>query len=201
MIGSGVNGYLQTGTSRGFARGLVAGLIPGDLGFSYAYNNNVYSNIGIGILRDGLRGAVVAGNRNGFGRGIAYSQLPNLLGHTVGLLSTGSLPTFQAGDGVFLYSGNYWSEKGAITFGNVISGSKAGLFKEDETGFRMYDHELDHYKNFGEQALGGLYPIAHALDLLLGRLGNAVGMGCSGYVLENGMQKYPYSQYFPHICK
>ena len=34
MVGSGINGYLQTGTGKGFARGFVAGGIPMDLGIS-----------------------------------------------------------------------------------------------------------------------------------------------------------------------
>lgn len=182
MIGSGVNGYLQTGTSEGFARGFAAGALPNDLGFTGAYNNNAYANVGIGILRDGARGAIVADNRRGFMRGVAYGQVNNAIGHIVGA-TFGNYKEFK--DGVFFYEK---SGGGGITFGNVVTGGKS--FFDDPLNVL---HERDHYENQVEKAFGALYVGAHAVDLLLGNLGQLVGLRCAGFIIEEHVQKYSYS--------
>lgn len=127
MIGGGINGYLQTGTAEGFTRGFAAGAIPQDLGFTNAYLNNPVANIGIGIVRDGIRGGIVADSRNGIGPGIAYGQVNNTAGHLWGAVSSSFSTTPRFNNGAFYYpdSKNYGASfnYGAITFGNVIIGN------------------------------------------------------------------------------
>jgi RHS repeat-associated protein len=190
-VGGGINGAIQARSSSGFLRGFASGLIPQDLGFSNAYKNNALANVSIGITRDGLRGYAVDG-KDGIAAGIALGQVGNLVGHTVGLISTKfSAPIFK--DGVFHYEGPYWENtrmgRGAITFGNVISGPPD--LRSDQT---LYTHERDHYENPVEQALGALYIPAHGLDLAVGWLGLKIGRGNSWFLIEEHTNVCGYSQ-------
>ncbi len=190
MVGSGVNGYLQTGNVEGFARGFAAGAIPQDMGFGNAYLNNPVANIGIGIARDGVRGAITADSRDGILPGIAYGQVNNAVGHLVGISTTRSLPKFD--EGAFIYEGSFWREKGAMTFGNVISG-REGL-SSNSAYSPTYIHERDHIFNPVEQGLGALYIPAHAMDLSIGKVGEAMGRGYDLYPIEEHVQSCPYSR-------
>ena len=49
------------------------------------------------------------------------------------------------------------------------------------------------YENPVEKAFGALYVGAHAVDLLLGNLGQLVGLRCAGFIIEEHVQKYSYS--------
>jgi hypothetical protein len=109
MVGGGVNGYIQTGTIKGFARGFASGALPDDMGFD-AYYSNAAANIGIGIFRDGVKGSIVEGNIGGFRKGVLIGQSNNLIGHIVGLSTTGQMPYFEGG--VFYYRGNFWDVRG-----------------------------------------------------------------------------------------
>jgi hypothetical protein len=187
MIGSGINGYLQTGDTKGFLRGFLSGGIPQDLGFKNAYNDNRWANVSIGIGRDALRGYVVGG-KDGISSGIAYGQFNNAVGHLVGL-TTGTFKDFK--DGMFIYEK---TTGGGITFGNVIIGGKDFLMDPINVL-----HERNHYENQVEQALGVLYIPAHMVDLASGNIGTMLGFKCSGYILEEHVQKYSYSS-MGHSC-
>jgi RHS repeat-associated protein len=157
-VGSGINGYLQTGDSEGFWRGFVSGLIPKNLGFDNAYNTNPIANIGIGIARDGIRGYIVSG-RDGIKKGIVYGQTNNAIGHLVGFSTTLSAPKFDKG--AFVYEGSIWNGVGAITLGNVISGPEN---LSSFSGFQsLYNHERGHLPQ-GEW-LGAAYIPTHILSL------------------------------------
>ena len=163
MVGGGINGYLQTGTTQGFLRGFAAGAIPQDLWFGDAYNKYAFANLGIGIIRDGIRGSLVEGSLGGFGDGVFYGQVTNAVGHLVGLVTTGALPTFS--EGAFIYQGTFWEKiNGAITFGNVISGSPAmstDLLRGSP--FTVLQHERAHIPQ--SSILGALYIPVHGLTL------------------------------------
>jgi hypothetical protein len=183
IVGSGVNGYIQGG-SRGFARGLAAGTIPSDLGFTTAYRTNASANIGIGVVRDGMRGAIVGG-KDGIVPGIVLGQSNNAIGHLIGL-TAGHYKGFT--DGMFVYE--QAPGRGGITVGNVMTASPFVLDSPI-----WFAHERDHYENPFEKALGAVYPVAHGVDLALGKAGETMGMHCSGYVLEEHTQNYPYSSF------
>lgn len=157
MVGSGINGYVQTGTIEGFARGFASGAIPQDLGFSNAYLNNPIANIGIGIARDGIRGAISADSRDGVLPGIAYGQANNAVGHLVGWASSGfRAPEFR--DGAFTYQQSNAVNGGGtqgLTIGNVISINDP--FNE------ITAHEFAHIPQ--SEFLGALYLPAQALSL------------------------------------
>lgn len=197
MVGGGVNGFLQTGDVKGFTRGLLAGAIPQDLGFTDAFKNNPAANIGIGVARDGIRGAIVADSRDGIMPGIAYGQLNNAAGHLVGFATTGNAPTFVKGAGVFVYTdkqvGGFWEQRGALTVGNVISGPSDLMTRTTDTGISVYAHELDHFQNPVEKSLGATYGVAHILDLAVGNLGYKLGQRANWFILEEHVQRYPYS--------
>ncbi|MBI5041937.1 MAG: RHS repeat-associated core domain-containing protein [Gammaproteobacteria bacterium] len=159
MMGSGINGYLQTGNVDGFVRGFAAGAIPQDLGMTSAYNNYALANIGIGIVRDGIRGAIAADNRDGILPGVAYGQVNNAVGHLVGFVSTGRQPLFR--DGVFYYRGTAWNDNGAITFGNVVSAGNSGQF-DPFINEQLRQHEMAHVPQ--ATALGVAYIPAHILS-------------------------------------
>jgi hypothetical protein len=192
VIGSGVNGFLQTGTSEGFAKGILSGLIPQDLGLSDAYNNDPVMNIMIGIVRDGLRGSMVSGDMQGFQSGVLIGQTGNILGHAAGLLIADSGPKFV--NGVFFYEGKFHgsdAKRGSgLTLGNVISGPP-GLSKSTESW--LYRHEMNHIDNPVEKSFGALYAPLHALDLLTGYTVKSFGGGNSGFIIEEHIQKFPYS--------
>jgi len=125
MLGSGINGYLQTGTTQGFARGFAAGAIPQDLWFGDVYKKDAFANVAIGITRDGIRGSLAAGSFRGFGDGVIYGQATNAFGHLYGAVSSNfASPMFR--DGAFYYpdTRNFGARFGytAITFGNTITG-------------------------------------------------------------------------------
>lgn len=181
--GSGINGYLQTGNSKGFLRGFASGAIPQDLGFTNAYQTNPYANVGIGIARDATRGYIVGG-REGIVSGIGYGQFNNAIGHLVGFATTLSAPKF--GDGRFIYEGAYWSSiPGAITFGNVISGP---VNLSLNPGSFLYRHESGHIPQ--GNLLGALYAPVHALSLSLAQLINGDHHG-SVNVWENYLHQTP----------
>ncbi len=194
MIGGGLNGYLQTGTADGFARGFAAGAIPQNLGLK-AYNDYASANLVIGIVRDGIRGGLVSGNSKGVMPGIAYGQFNNALGHLIGMVTTGALPTFK--NGIFSYTDKsnigFWGQRGALTVGNVISGPKDLMTMPTDTGVSVYAHELDHIKNPVEKSLGALYGPAHVFDLAVGNVGYKLGQGANWFILEEHVQQYPYS--------
>ncbi len=197
MVGSGVNGYLQTGTSKGFARGFAAGAIPNDLGFSDAFRNSPAANIGIGIARDGLRGAIIGG-RNAVGRGIAYGQINNAIGHLAGSM-TGTYKGFK--DGAFYYERDFYDKPitvsggqkiaPAVTIGNVIGGPN-GIMTDPNYSL-LNRHERNHISQPGEQALGALYLPAHIIDMSIGALGRWLTGSTRWYALEEHMQNCPYS--------
>jgi hypothetical protein len=153
MLGGGVNGYLQTGTSQGLIRGFAAGALPNDLGFADIYNKNPFANIAIGITRDGARGALVEGNRRGFLKGVGLGQLTNAFGHLFGAVSSGfSQPEFRRGAFYYLDSQNFGAKLGfeAITFGNVITGNAqlyAGVLSTDYLKW-LDQHERGHIGQF-----------------------------------------------------
>ena len=191
MAGGGINGYLQGGNAESFWRGFVAGAIPQDLGFTEAYLNNALANIGIGIVRDGIRGYVVGG-REGISQGIGIGQFNNLVGHLVGFITSGFRGPIDFKDGAFIYEGSFWETRGAITLGNVISGP-AGLSTTPELFGIHYAHERDHMLNPVEQGLGALYGPAHIIDLAVGHTGRMLNQGNSWFILEEHIQRYPYS--------
>ena len=168
MFGSGINGYLQTGTLQGFVRGFAAGAIPQDLLFTDAYKDNAFANVAIGITRDGIRGSLAEGSLKGFGEGVIYGQATNAVGHLVGLATTGALPKFD--DGAFIYEGDFWSSRGAMTFGNVISGSKTILASLMlDSSYTVLEHERAHIPQ--SSILGALYiPVQ---GLMLGATGHS----------------------------
>jgi RHS repeat-associated protein len=159
MIGGGINGYLQTGTSRGFARGFLGGAIPEDLGMD-AYREKWYANIGIGIARDGLRGGIVGG-RDGILRGIRIGQFTNAFGHLYGAVSSNfaSSPDFR--NGAFYYPDTRGFGKllryEAITFGNVITGLEQLYTGALSTNWEKWldRHERGHIGQ--ARWMGGLY--------------------------------------------
>ncbi|MFA6062909.1 MAG: RHS repeat-associated core domain-containing protein [Gallionella sp.] len=154
MVGSGVNGYLQTGTVQGFARGFAAGGVPQDLGFTDAYLNNGAANLSIGIVRDGIRGGLVSGNSEGVRLGIAYGQVNNAVGHLVGWVSSGfGKPTFM--NGAFVYQQKGVFAQGGLTIGNVI-----GIY---DPGADILAHEYAHIPQ--NALLGASYLPVHALAL------------------------------------
>lgn len=155
MMGGGVSGYLQTGQLGGFARGFAAGAIPQDLWFGDVFRKNAFGNVGVGIARDGIRGSFAAGSLRGFGDGMIYGQSTNLAGHAIGYLLSGFAgPHFN--DGVFVYGRDYLSGQGAITIGNVISGSQAVLSNRLPGGSHsVIEHELAHIPQ--SVALGAAY--------------------------------------------
>ncbi len=148
-------------------RGFAGGLLPQDLGFSNAYSNNGFANIGIGIARDGIRGGIVGG-RDGILPGIYIGQFNNAVGYLVGFATTGAAPRFDRG--AFVYEGKFFNEKGAITFSNVISGERGFSSTPDLSS--LYAHERDHIFNPVESGLGSLYTLAHGLDLAAGSAGS-----------------------------
>jgi hypothetical protein len=198
VIRGGVNGYLQTGDRQGFYRGLASGAIPNDLGLSYlgnySYTTNPYANIGIDILRGGVKGYIVSGNRRGAERGAALEFGPSAIGHLIGFITTGSAPSFS--NGTFIYSGEFWSAKGALTVVNVISGYRNDLYTGKGLPTDLLKHELDHINNPFEQGLGASYPVVHIIELFTGHTVCAMGFGFSGFFIEDGIQEYPYSKTF-----
>ena len=46
-----------------------------------------------------------------------------------------------------------------------------------------------------------IFPIAHALDLVVGHTVRFLGGGCSGFVIEEHIQVYPYSLINPDLCR
>ena len=165
MVGSGINGYLQTGSAQGFARGFAAGAIPQDLGFKNAYLNDPAANIGIGIARDGLRGGIVGG-KDGRLRGIAIGQGTNAIGHVVGATLSGfSAPEFIKGTGAFVYNRQFLADTGAITIGNVVSGDADVLRTPipGSGGLTVRDHEFAHIPQ--SRTLGALYLPVHTIML------------------------------------
>ena len=192
MVGGGINGYLQTGNLKGFGRGFAVGAIPNDLGFTSAYRDSPGANIGIGIARDGIRGGIIAGSRDGIIRGIQIGQATNAVGHLVGL-TTATYTGIK--NGAFTYRSDTWPN-GAITFGNVITGNTNFL----ENALNVL-HERDHIFNPVERALGALYIPVHAIELGTGHIGRALGFGCRGFFIEEGVQRYPYSSVAPALCQ
>ncbi|BAU48577.1 hypothetical protein SVA_2025 [Sulfurifustis variabilis] len=170
MVGSGINGWLQTGNSEGFFRGFAAGAIPADLGLSDLYLTNPYANVGIGIVRDGLRGYVVGG-KEGIKEGIACGQVSNMFGHAWGLASSGfAAPEFR--DGAFFYRGGANNFYYAITFGNVITDATpngALYYNALNTDYEKWlnAHELAHAFSQAP-VLGAAYIPAHIMSQWVG---------------------------------
>jgi hypothetical protein len=196
VVGGGVNGYLQTGTGEGALRGAVAGALPADLGLSEAYRDRWYANVGIGVVRDGVRGSFVEGSMRGFWRGLALGQATNLVGHGVGIATTFNSPSFDRG--AFVYEGTFWTGKGAVTFGNVISGSPG--ISTNPLSRLEYQHERNHIFQGSERALGAAYIPVHMLDIAVGCAGGALGFGTSWYALEQHAQNVPYSALGVNPC-
>jgi hypothetical protein len=197
MLGGGINGYVQTGTSKGFWRGFAAGAIPNNLGVDAYYGSGFaagFANLAIGVVRDGIRGAIVADSSKGFAKGALYGQANNIVGHIVGMVSTGALPKFE--NGAFIYEGEFWKELGAITFGNVISGSQSFLEGQMPRGnYTVLQHERGHIPQ--STALGVAYIPAHAISLsvswLFGERDARGKRNTHGNInlLENSLHQYP----------
>ncbi|MCI0504764.1 MAG: hypothetical protein L0Z73_01500 [Gammaproteobacteria bacterium] len=196
-LNGGLNGAMQTGSIEGFARGMVAGAIPSDLGLTDAYMNNAWGNAGINVVRDGIRGAIVDGEQ-GAKRAIAWGLGNNMFGHLHGMLfSNGSSPRFSQGAWHYVVD-NIIGGPPAITFGNVISydadmmllisnhWSNWGALNAipsyaDST--RM--HELEHV--YAQSSLNASYLPLHAISQWSG-----------SYFLETGpyMPNYGYGAYW-----
>jgi len=193
-VGSGLNGYMQTGTLNGFARGFASGMLPEDLGLD-SYHKDAVMNVGIGIVRDGLRGSIVAGSFDGFNAGVINGQTNNLAGHLLGFATTLKAPQFE--NGVFEYTGSYWFNRGALTLGNVISGPDDIKVPNSY----LYDHERYHINSPYERALGNYYIPIHIMDLLAGYTILKGSMyynqttNLNGFIMEEHLQKYKYSQH------
>lgn len=186
MIGGGINGYAQTGKIEGFARGFVAGAIPLNLGFESAYMDKWYGNVGISLLRDGIRGGIVGG-KDGIVKGIGFGQINNALGHLVGFATSGgNSPIFK--DGAFFYEGSFWARNEAITFGNVISGHP-GL--SQYPGEFVYKHERGHIPQ--GSLLGALYAPAHGLSLTVAKVFTGDHHSRAN-LLENDMNYMPHDR-------
>ena len=200
MIGGGVNGALSTRSWQGFLRGMAGGMLPNDLGMTDYYNNYASANLAIGLMRDGVRGVIAADSRRGFGPGVAFGQVNNLVGHTIGLASTRSLPTFIKGGGSFIYEGKQWEGNGAITFGNVASGPP-GL---SGTSSWLYRHEYGHI--YQGNLLGALYAPVHGLSMFAGIVGNTWETGSwswgahheSWNLFENTLNQEPHNHSTPN---
>ena len=158
------------------------------------YHSNWLVNIGVGVVRDGLRGAIISG-RDGAMQQIAYGQGTNAWGHAWGLVSSGfQKPIFR--DGAFFYQSveNRFYE--AITFGNVISGPMELYTKNFSEQLPHYQwlnaHEL--YHAHGQSpAMGAAYVPLHALSQGVGSLIETLDFGKGGYFLEqNPFHSYPY---------
>jgi RHS repeat-associated protein len=190
MIGGGVNGYLQTGDVRGFARGFAASAAPNDLGFTSLYRDDRAGNIAIGILRDGIKGMIVEDSQQGFAHGVQTGQAHNLLGHTLGILSTGGLP--QISDGIFFYGGR--AAGNAITLGNVVNGPD-GIGSPGFSDQLFERHERFHVTAQMEQGFGALYGAFHLTDLAIGWSVRKLGISQNGgFLLEEHLHEVPYSE-------
>lgn len=192
MIASGVNGYLQTRSSRGLLCGLLAGAMPGDLRLFGDINNDPVACIANNLVRDTLCSAAVGGPKRVL-RGLFYRQLNTLLGHATAWVASGFKGPACFKDGAFFYEkGRLFNDRaGALVIGNVICGPR-GLCQRPHS--YLYKHEMCHVHHPLEQALGALYIPVHLLDLLIGRLGERLGKGYRWYVFEEHVQAYPYSQ-------
>jgi hypothetical protein len=137
----------------------------------------------------------VEGSLSGFRDGVVDGQATNLMGHIVGFATTLKAPQFK--DGVFNYTGQFRTTRGAMTFGNVISADpNFGSNLTDD----IYLHENDHLNNLIERGLGALYAPLHGLDLI----GNSVpklGGKCYGFIIEEYVQRYPYSKINLGFCQ
>jgi RHS repeat-associated protein len=162
MLSGGLNGATQTGTVEGFARGMLSGAIPTDLGMNNAYMNDPYANAAINIGRDGIRGYIIDGEE-GARRSIKGGLTNNAIGHLHGyVMQQGwSAPTFETGTGTWRYDvtsvfGSAMTP--AITFGNVVS-YNTGNYSTSYLN-SIQPHELEHAHE--QSALGVAYLPTHA---------------------------------------
>jgi len=171
-LGGSINGYAQGGTG-GMVRGMLAAVIPADLGMGKAYMSSAWANEAINIARDGITGYVIDG-KDGARRSVYGGLFNNALGHTVGLITSGGeAPDFL--NGAWNYSARNLPGASAITFGNVVTFDERFMVKM-EKGYPGYSqatvaHETSHYME--QYTLNMMYLPMHALSqgaLKIGRL-------------------------------
>lgn len=185
IVGNGINGYLETGTPQGFVRGAVAGAIPNGFGLD-AYQNSMWANIGLRVAVDATRGYIIGGTSN-IKSSILTSESTFILGNAIGFVGSGfSAPTFR--NGAYLYDVNM---SGYLTLGDVTMGPDATSPNFQGTWYDL--HEGWHRDSGYEQSLGAMYIPVHLFDLGMGYLIQGFGGGCSGFVIEEHLQSYPYS--------
>lgn len=124
----------------------------------YCPLKNGAANIGIGIVRDGIRGGIVGG-RDGIIKGIQFGQFNNAVGHLAGFIASGfGAPKFK--NGAFVYEQAGIFRRGGLTMGNVVQLTITDDFKLNDF---LLAHELAHIpqSNFS----GALYLPMHAIAM------------------------------------
>ncbi|MCP4371085.1 MAG: hypothetical protein GY797_23665 [Deltaproteobacteria bacterium] len=119
-MGGGLNGFIQTGHLEGFGRGMVAGMIPVNLGIDSYYSDKL-TNSGIGLARSVIRGYIID-EEDGAKKGVTNYLAVNGLAHAVGYLNTKEDPSWDQKRGIWKYNVGYRLNgmADAITFGNVV---------------------------------------------------------------------------------
>jgi len=195
MMSGGFNGAMHGRDSESFFRGMLSGVVPSDLGFTNAFNNNALANAGINVARDGIRGAMING-KEGAKLNIGAGLVHNGFGHAFGFISSGfNAPKFN--DGAWHYNVKFLPGAAAITLGNVVSYNQP-LLTNCGAGQNylkwQYDHELDHVGD--QSALGLAYFPAHIPSQWIG--GQFFGPDYAFMEQVPYMNNHPYTS-SPHF--
>lgn len=85
-----------------------------------------------------------------------------------------------------------------MTFGNVISADPTfGSNLTDD----IYLHENDHVNKPIARGLGALYAPLHGLGLIIGNSVCKLVGKCYGFIIEEYVQRFPYSKINPGFCQ